>query len=107
MKLENRCKIATDSLPVSNYRTRLEKLHADLLALRKDAPIEQCLFKRVVKPPRKSDLARLESLLQDWRRQEAKRSIYELAVIPGSMRGKQIKDADALAYIRACCGEAV
>ena len=74
-------------------------------------PVDQCLFKRVIKPPRKSDLARLESLLRDWRRQEAKRSIYELAVIPGSMRGKQIKDADALqkalAYVRACCGEAV
>jgi hypothetical protein len=37
MTLEERCKLATDCLPVAEYRTRLEDLHAELLALRKDA----------------------------------------------------------------------
>ena len=39
MKIEDRCKIATDCLPESEYRTQLENLHADLLALRKDADL--------------------------------------------------------------------
>jgi hypothetical protein len=37
MTLEERCKLATDCLPPSEYRTRLEALHAELLALRKEA----------------------------------------------------------------------
>ena len=37
MKLEDRCKIATNCLPESDYRTRLENLHADLLEMIKDA----------------------------------------------------------------------
>ncbi len=37
LTLEERCKLAIDCLPDAEYRTRLEALHADLLALRKDA----------------------------------------------------------------------
>lgn len=32
LTLEDRCKLATDCLPVAEYRTRLEALHAELLA---------------------------------------------------------------------------
>lgn len=37
MTLDERCKLATDCLPDAEYRRRLEALHAELLALRKDA----------------------------------------------------------------------
>lgn len=37
MTLEQRCKLATDCLPQAEYRTRLEALHAELLAGCKDA----------------------------------------------------------------------
>ena len=36
LTLEERCKLATDCLPKAEYRTRLESLHAELLALRKN-----------------------------------------------------------------------
>ena len=36
MTLEERCKLATDCLPLAEYRTRLEALHTELLALRKN-----------------------------------------------------------------------
>ena len=32
MTFEERCKLATDCLPVAEYRTRLEALHAEMLA---------------------------------------------------------------------------
>ena len=58
-----------------------------------------------VRPPRKADIARLEGVLHDWRMQEANLASHGLAVVPGSMRAKRIKDAaalqKALAYLRA------
>jgi hypothetical protein len=44
-------------------------------------------------------------VLHDWRMQEANLASHGLAVVPGSMRAKKIKDAaalqKALAYLRA------
>ena len=37
MTFEDRCKLATDCLPMAEYRTRLEALHAEMLADMKDA----------------------------------------------------------------------
>ena len=63
-------------------------------------------LERGVRAPRKADITRLELLLHDWRRQEANLASHELAVVPGSMRAKKIRDAAALqntlAYLRAC-----
>lgn len=44
LTLEQRCKLATDCLPVAEYRTRLEALHAELLGLRKDTDIHSCNY---------------------------------------------------------------
>ena len=70
-----------------------------------DHPTGQGPAERMVRPPRKADIARLEGVLHDWRMQEANLASHGLAVVPGSMRAKRIKDAaalqKALAYLRA------
>ncbi len=57
------------------------------------------------RPPRKADMVRLEMLLHDWRMREKTLASHGLAVVPGSMRAKTLKDAAALqraiAYMRA------
>lgn len=60
-------------------------------------PIAQGPVDRRVRPPTKADIARLGSLLRDWMREEQNlRSHYGEEVLPGSMRARRLKDADAL-----------
>jgi hypothetical protein len=40
LTLAERCKLATDCLPKAEYRTRLEALHADLLARLRAAEVD-------------------------------------------------------------------
>ena len=72
MTLEQRCKLATDCLPQAEYRTRLEALHAELLAGCKDAAKqvaaerERCAMKLQVTRADVS-LAAGELSAQEWR----------------------------------------
>ena len=76
MKIEDRCKIATDCLPQSKYRTQLEKLHADLLSMSNSANLEKALTvcrcaARVVDSPAYQGVSDedcdLENAVRNWR----------------------------------------
>jgi hypothetical protein len=59
-----------------------------------------------MKPPRKSDMQRMERLLRDWKVEELTTSAtYGPVPVPGSIRSRRIADAEALERFIAYVGE--